>query len=643
MIMNTDTRTEDPVFELPAPEGDRYEAVVPDTLDLADHARLAINGIGGTLDPNMDFLPFGLVHWTSKTPHMQHWASADVGCGAKLCESFPLMRIISGSDQYLDYETGMGTAFMSRIQDGLFWDYYDPARPWRNVYGDSEKRYGEGRHEDFCIPSHAARMLRAVMVWYQLTGHAAFGRAAQELVEGMHRIAIACDDYCYYPEKGGWGESTTYPRSGWINTDEAQEETEGGEGSMSGYHSHPIYAAAIWHFLSGDPVALDLAARMTRYCMKPRFWGGLPDPDASRARARNLPGHIPGRLPDLAYTPGAELGHWYSHFHARATVLRGMLEYARVANDERLLEFVRRAYEFTLTQGIPRMGWINCYPAAINMMEGCALGDWVALGIRLSDAGLGDYWDDVDAVVRNHLVEQQVTRADLLERIAAACEEDQCRNTSHPRQTMWENVLPRTLGVYAGTSLPSSIPRPSSMVCCTGNGTQGLYYAWEAIVREKGDTAQVNLLMNRAARLIDLDSCLPYEGKVVIHNKAARRISVRMPFWVNRREIRAQVSGKDAPLDWLGNYLVFSQLEPQDSITVQFPIRETTARYTVNANSDEERVYTCTFRASTLVDISPRDNAETSYPLYLRDHLRQDKAPMKRVQRFASSKIVTNW
>jgi hypothetical protein len=30
--------------------------------------------------------------------------------------------------------------------------------------------------------------------------------------------------------------------------------------------------------------------------------------------------------------------------------------------DERVLEFVRRAYEFSLTQGIARLGWINCWP-----------------------------------------------------------------------------------------------------------------------------------------------------------------------------------------------------------------------------------------------------------------------------------------
>ncbi|GEM_PF-3856575 len=33
--------------------GNRYEAAVPDTLDLADRAALAIRGMGGTLDPEL--------------------------------------------------------------------------------------------------------------------------------------------------------------------------------------------------------------------------------------------------------------------------------------------------------------------------------------------------------------------------------------------------------------------------------------------------------------------------------------------------------------------------------------------------------------------------------------------------------------
>ena len=54
-----------------------------------------------------------------------------------------------------------------------------------------------------------------------------------------------------------------------------------------------------------------------------------------------------------------------------------------------------------------------------------------------------------------------------------------------------------------------------------------------------------------------------------------------------------------------------------------------------------ETVYTCTFRGNTLVDISPREDAADSYPLYRRDHLKQaGPAPMKTVTRFAAQPMV---
>ena len=624
-------------------EGQRYQAITPDTLDLADRAGLAINGFGGTCDPDLSYLPFGLVQYARSTPHMDHWASADVGCGAKVCESFPLMRLMSGSTQYLDIESGMRAAFLARVQDGLFWDYVDPKRPWRNVYGDSDRRYGAGRDEDFSIPSHTARMMRAVLAWWQLDHDPALEKKGNELIRGMRRVAIDKGDYCYYPEKGGWCEPTSYPRSGWLNTDEARDETEGVEGSMTGYHAHPLYVASIWHRLTGDPVALDLAGRLARYCMKKKFWGGLPDPDRKHAEALGVGSHIAAQLPDPAYTAGSELGHWFSHFHARATVLRGLLEYARATNDVRVLEFVRRSYEFTLTQGIPRIGWINCYPAAVNQVEGCALGDLVALGIRLTDAGAGDYWDDVDAIVRNHLIEQQVTRVDLLKRVVAASANNTPTPAQYPGIRNMDEVISRSLGIFFGNSLPTSVPLPWSMVCCTGNGTQGFYYAWEGTVRENGETAEVNLFLNRAGKLLDVESWLPYEGKVILRNKTASRVAVRIPAWVSRHELNAEVSGQAASLDWIGNRIVFIGLRPTDVITLRFPVKETTASYTVNAQSETELVYSCTLRGSTLVDISPRDETPTSYPLYQRDHLRRDQAPMKEVTRFVADRVVVEW
>ena len=158
------------------------------------------------------------------------------------------------------------------------------------------------------------------------------------MIQGLTRIAIKRNNYSYYPN-GGFGEPFNYSRTGWHRTEEAKSEVEGGEGSVMGYQGHQIQGLARWYALSGDPEALDLAARLTRYCMLSKFWGGLPNPQTT------TPGYEvhAGRLPDSAGVPGEQQGHWYTHFHARAIALRGMLEYGRVANNGEVLEFVRRA------------------------------------------------------------------------------------------------------------------------------------------------------------------------------------------------------------------------------------------------------------------------------------------------------------
>ena len=43
------------------------------------------------------------------------------------------------------------------------------------------------------------------------------------------------------------------------------------------------------------------------------------------------------------------------------------------------------------------------------------------------------------------------------------------------------------------------------------------------------------------------------------------------------------------------------------------------------------------------MDISPRDEDPTTYPFYLRDHMRQDTAPMKSVTRFVPDRTILHW
>ena len=49
-----------------------YKATVPDTLDLAERAELALRGIAGVVDPNDDYMMWFNIHWGDNPPYMSH-------------------------------------------------------------------------------------------------------------------------------------------------------------------------------------------------------------------------------------------------------------------------------------------------------------------------------------------------------------------------------------------------------------------------------------------------------------------------------------------------------------------------------------------------------------------------------------------
>lgn len=259
-------------------------------------------------------------------------------------------------------------------------------------------------------------------------------------------------------------------------------------------------------------------------------------------------------------------------------------------------------------------------PSLISHAEGDDLGEMIELGVRLADAGLGDYWDDVDAVVRNQLTEQQFCDVNLMRRIAQ----------KSPADAFVENV------VGGFTETPSlTVAFPEMYGCCSANGSIGLYYAWQGITRFSAGVATVNLLLNRASSWMDIDSYLPYEGKVELHNKQARMALVRIPNWVEIREVKSFVNNAPARPASSGRYLVFDGLQQGTTIRLEFPNPEGIEEHTIGGGR-----YQVTLRGSTVIDIEPRPKNPGLIPLYQRSHYNAAKAPMHAVMRFVPDKLL---
>ena len=262
--------------------------------------------------------------------------------------------------------------------------------------------------------------------------------------------------------------------------------------------------------------------------------------------------------------------------------LRGILDYACPANDIKALEFVRDGYEWLRQNICPQLGQGAHW-------ESCCVGDLPAMAIQLTDAGMGDYWDDVEHATRNATAQAQVTDLEGIRRIGASYAErpkdarfgapDDFRFTRNinitdpiPNLECDDNVLERSIGAIANALTGGCYQTPNQMACCTANGLQGFYYAWEAAIRHNGDTSTVNLLFTRFSEWMDLISFLPYEGKVVIHNKTSKNINVRIPQGVMPGNVSLAVNGNDINNpSFCGRYLNITGLSGREEITVTFP------------------------------------------------------------------------
>ena len=212
-----------------------------------------------------------------------------------------------------------------------------------------------------------------------------------------------------------------------------------------------------------------------------------------------------------------------------------------------------------------------------------------------------------------------------------------------PGKDSTRRMVERNVGTFfSDGGHPAKIPRHnwSYTICCLGNGGKGLYYAWKSILDHNDKAARINLLLNRASPWLDIDSYLPYEGKVVIRNKTAEKISVRMPLWVDKKAVRSKINGRAAMPFWNGQYAIFDRVKGGDTLTIEFPVVESTETYTLKWNQSDcwfesnwaqrgwktaNEKYVCKFKGNTLVEITPVPATITDglgYPLYRREYMK---------------------
>lgn len=186
-----------PEVKMPEYPGQYYEATVPATLDLAERARLAVNALTGTLDPEYDYELYWIVDLLAKKQAMYH--TVDDHVQAKFFQALPLVRTASGSSQNMDVEKSlMQTYLRMQGEDGLIyipikgrpWALPSEPNPWAGL-----DFMPQGDH--WCSLIMNGRVLGAFCIYAVKDPEGPWREAANCLVEGIKKVTIVEGDIAY--------------------------------------------------------------------------------------------------------------------------------------------------------------------------------------------------------------------------------------------------------------------------------------------------------------------------------------------------------------------------------------------------------------------------------------------------------------
>ena len=622
--------TEIPDVPLPEYPGKHYEALVPATLDLAERAALAINATTGMLNPNADLEMYWTVDLLEDPPRMTHNPSDH--CRMKFFQTWPGLRAMSGSLQNLDLEHEVMKIFLKmQASDGLT---YTPmiGRPWGRwgASADFGTDAEDAKADQLAILTwDNGRVLGAFTLNALAQPEGPWKEAAKRLAEALKKAIIVEGDEAYlfdFAVTPGW---EVKPR---------EEKPRKYPGASQANTAHGLVQ---YGNLMNDPEAIDLAAKIVRRILRdPEYYGPngefLPDQDNNVT----------------------------NHFHSHLLAPLAALQIVELTGDRELLERSLTIFNWAASHASrsePLTGFFpeflnhetndyftKVYGGAYFQAETCEVSDMIHLAIHFSHQGI-DKWDDADRWIRNQLAENQLMSVDWVDDTHLEEFREKLRpgKPEDREMYMWDlvyytedRVAERVLGGFAGWAKPNdwqtdTIPL-SIMNCCTANGARALYFVWKNMIDfdEEADTLRVNLLFNRASEVADIDSHIPYTGRVDVKAKQKLNLEVRIPAWVKPDEVQCEVNGKSRALTFDGRYAKIGRVKKNQTATLTFPIAEYSKK--VNIMGDD---FTYILRGNTVVHVDPPGRL---YPIYQRDHYRGGRTLYKKMTRFVPQNEL-NW
>jgi len=551
----------------------------PIPIDLLDRARLGLHFLEHSLDRRHGYLPNIIAVFEGDQAVHRH-DFADFGdLTSRYLEAFILARRMTGSDAGEEAFQGLQELFLSYFRDdGL--SYRPPIdHPFQSFTAD--RPYQPNMAEGF----DQSRVMFALLTWFTMTGDDRPRELMDRMIHGVRGKGVVKDDRLYF----------TQPAFG----EDFEPNPDAPPYPQQLYFSATMILPLLWwHELTGSAPALETARQLKNFVMRDEFYFGR---DGS---FRALDVTAPGSW-DLIN----------GHTHSRLGAVAGLLRYGRVCNDEPTFSLGRSAFDWFLENHCLPTGWcpefVGRHAVEAEGCETCTLMDLAHCCLELCAAGEERYWNTMERLVRNQLLEQQITDASF---IPSQDEPGAGDFQSYP--ISGEAVL-GGFGGWVGVNdfVGHNEYSHYLMHCCGPSGIKALYLAWQQACKFEEGVLRVNLLLPRRLPEADVQGFDPREGRLDIELHTDAALSMRMPDWVAKKEVRAQVERRPLSFQWQADRLVTPVVEKGQTVSITYPLRSVTS--TVHVGSDR---YDIQWQGDTALSISPPG---TEVPLYTRQELLQ--------------------
>ena len=460
---------------------------------------------------------------------------------------------------YMREMTGMtvGAEIQKRIRNRLLSYVQDDGLCWCSTKALGKSGMG-------AMPWTTSLLLRTTMEHYVRTGDKILHKLGRHLVDGLKSLASTKGDKMWYP-----GGAAAYSDGEW------------GE-ACSGHYSVITSALVFYWKATGEDDVLEFAEAM----------------------AEGLRAGLQEKLDNTANLDGS---HSSTNGHITTRCLIGVAEVGHATGNCRLLEWVRRVYEFNRVTGTD-WGW---YPENIRehfrryCSETCFTGDMVEVGATFANAGYPEYWDHIERSIRNYLRETQFFVTPEFEAMY--------RKINPKRSEREIDLAMRLLRKYEGGFLARLTPNDkvcsglhmSMMGCCPPEGMRALYIAWANTVVEKGDNVFVNMSLDRDTECAKVRTFAPRCGKLEVEALKGGTFHLRPPSWATQAEVTAYVDGKAVTCEWHQAYIRFRGVEKGDCLRIDYPMPRFTQYQPVGYDGSED-IYHVHWVGNDIEGVSPK-------------------------------------